>query len=167
MRRKPLHTNQGMQGKKDLSSWPLYGLVSSVAIACYLNGLNGDFVHDDIPAVTLNKDVLAINPLGHVFKNDFWGTPMADLESHKSYRPLTTMTFRPLTGTLITFRQNEVACTGDIEEIIHQVVIGKRRQNNSTFPPGGDKNEKKIPRHTSKIETQENVRVNMAKRQEL
>ncbi|XP_018328754.1 uncharacterized protein LOC108739371 [Agrilus planipennis] len=76
------------------SSWPIYSLVSTVAVACYINGLNGDFVHDDIPAVTLNKDVLARNPLINVFKNDFWGTPMADLSSHKSYRPLTVLTFR-------------------------------------------------------------------------
>lgn len=81
-------------GKKSPSSWPIYSLVSTVAIACYLNGLNGDFVHDDIPAITLNKDVLAVNPISHVFKNDFWGTPMADFASHKSYRPLTILTFR-------------------------------------------------------------------------
>lgn len=80
--------------KKEPNSWPLYSLVGTVAIGCYLNGLPGDFVHDDIPAVTMNKDVLAINPISHVFKNDFWGTPMADLSSHKSYRPLTTLTFR-------------------------------------------------------------------------
>ncbi|KAI4459963.1 hypothetical protein MML48_6g00018478 [Holotrichia oblita] len=80
--------------KKSPSSWPMYSLVSTVAVACYINGLNGDFVHDDIPAITLNKDVLALNPLGHTFKNDFWGTPMADISSHKSYRPLTILTFR-------------------------------------------------------------------------
>ncbi|KAH0808214.1 hypothetical protein GEV33_014577 [Tenebrio molitor] len=84
------------EGKKGPSSWPMYSLVGTVAVACYLNGLNGDFVHDDIPAVTLNKDVLALNPFSHSFKNDFWGTPMADLASHKSYRPLTILTFRDL-----------------------------------------------------------------------
>ncbi|XP_049821473.1 protein O-mannosyl-transferase TMTC1-like [Aethina tumida] len=87
-------SSSGCEGKKSPSSWPLYSLVSTVAVACYLNGLNGDFVHDDIPAVTFNKDVLAINPISHVFANDFWGTPMADVASHKSYRPLTVLTFR-------------------------------------------------------------------------
>lgn len=72
----------------------LYGVVGLVSVACYVNGFRGDFVHDDIPAITMNKDVLAQNPLSHVFKNDFWGTPMADINSHKSYRPLTTLTFR-------------------------------------------------------------------------
>lgn len=74
--------------------WRIYAIVSVVAIAVYVNGLSGDFVHDDIPAITMNKDVLGLSPISNVFKNDFWGTPMADISSHKSYRPLTTLTFR-------------------------------------------------------------------------
>uniref|UniRef100_A0A182NVA4 Transmembrane and TPR repeat-containing protein 3 n=1 Tax=Anopheles dirus TaxID=7168 RepID=A0A182NVA4_9DIPT len=72
----------------------MYLLVGLIAALCYLNGIQGDFVHDDIPAITLNKDVLGHGPVAQVFRNDFWGTPMADLSSHKSYRPLTTLTFR-------------------------------------------------------------------------
>ena len=33
-------------------------------------------------------------PLGNVFSNDFWGDPISSPESHKSYRPLTVLTFR-------------------------------------------------------------------------
>ena len=33
-------------------------------------------------------------PVQNVFKNDFWGTPMNKEQSHKSYRPLTVLTFR-------------------------------------------------------------------------
>ncbi|XP_049766273.1 protein O-mannosyl-transferase TMTC1-like [Schistocerca cancellata] len=73
-----------------------YAAVAAVALASYANALGGDFVHDDIPAVTRNKDVLGLTPLPDVFRNDFWGTPMADASSHKSYRPLTTLTFRHL-----------------------------------------------------------------------
>lgn len=80
--------------KHSPSTWPMYGVVGTLAVACYLNGIEGDFVHDDIPAVTLNRDVLAQNPVKSVFENDFWGTPMADEDSHKSYRPLTVLTFR-------------------------------------------------------------------------
>lgn len=72
----------------------IYILVWIIAVACYINGLPGDFVHDDIPAITINKDVLGTNPISSTFKNDFWGTPMADINSHKSYRPLTIMSFR-------------------------------------------------------------------------
>ncbi|XP_044730855.1 protein O-mannosyl-transferase TMTC4-like [Chrysoperla carnea] len=78
----------------ECTRWPMYTLVGFVSFVCYVNGFSGDFVHDDIPAVTLNKDVLAVNPIAHIFLNDFWGTPMADVNSHKSYRPLTTLTFR-------------------------------------------------------------------------
>ncbi|XP_043791452.1 protein O-mannosyl-transferase TMTC3-like, partial [Apis laboriosa] len=74
--------------------WCIYATVALVAVACYLNALGGDFVHDDIPAVVRNKDVLAQTPLTTLLKNDFWGTPMRDVNSHKSYRPFTTLTFR-------------------------------------------------------------------------
>lgn len=78
--------------------WCIYATVALVAVACYLNALGGDFVHDDIPAVVRNKDVLAQTPLTTLLKNDFWGTPMRDVNSHKSYRPLTTLTFRWVTA---------------------------------------------------------------------
>ncbi|XP_066592261.1 protein O-mannosyl-transferase TMTC1-like isoform X1 [Prorops nasuta] len=76
------------------SSWCIYAAVSLVAIGCYLNSLGADFVHDDIPAIVRNKDVLAQTSLLSIFNDDFWGTPMQDINSHKSYRPLTTLTFR-------------------------------------------------------------------------
>lgn len=80
-------------------AWPdaaaaVYASVALAVAVCYWNGLDGDFVHDDIPAVTVNADVLGTGPLANVVVNDFWGTPMSDPNSHKSYRPLTTLTFR-------------------------------------------------------------------------
>lgn len=75
-------------------NWCAYAFISFVAIVCYLNGIHGDFVHDDIPAITQNKDVIAVNKITKTFLNDFWGTPMADTNSHKSYRPLTVLSFR-------------------------------------------------------------------------
>lgn len=74
--------------------WRVYAFIAFIAVACYLNGIQGDFVHDDIPAITMNKDVLGVTPITNVFRNDFWGTPMSDVNSHKSYRPLTTLSFR-------------------------------------------------------------------------
>ncbi len=35
-----------------------------------------------------------IHPVWRLFLNDFWGTPMAQESSHKSYRPLTVLTYR-------------------------------------------------------------------------
>ena len=32
--------------------------------------------------------------LSHILSNDFWGTPLSHSGSHKSYRPIVTLTFR-------------------------------------------------------------------------
>ncbi|XP_054291044.1 protein O-mannosyl-transferase TMTC1-like [Macrosteles quadrilineatus] len=71
-----------------------YLVVAGVAAACYANALYGEFVHDDVVAVVRNPDVLGTQPLLSLLGDDFWGTPLADPRSHKSYRPLTTLTFR-------------------------------------------------------------------------
>lgn len=55
---------------------------------------NGEFVHDDISAVLQNHDSLGTNSLMQVFSNDFWGEPMKHMTSHKSYRPVTILSFR-------------------------------------------------------------------------
>lgn len=79
---------------KDIGCWKEYFLVVSVAFLCYINAFFGDFVHDDIPAITRNRDVTGQTPILQVLRNDFWGTAMSDPSSHKSYRPLTTFSFR-------------------------------------------------------------------------
>ena len=33
-------------------------------------------------------------PLRDVWRRDYWGAPLASSESHKSWRPATTLTFR-------------------------------------------------------------------------
>lgn len=73
--------------------WP-YLVVAGVALSCYSNALFGEFVHDDIVAVTRNPDVLGTSSVLQLLGNDFWGTPLSDPRSHKSYRPLTTLSFR-------------------------------------------------------------------------
>ncbi|CAH1984741.1 unnamed protein product [Acanthoscelides obtectus] len=85
---------EAKEATKAPSTWPLYAFISTVSAACYANGLSGDFVHDDIPAVAGNRDVAGDRPISDILVNDFWGTPMAHADSHKSYRPLTTITFR-------------------------------------------------------------------------
>lgn len=86
--------DQVIKDREETKGWCIYSAVALVAVGAYLNALGGDFVHDDIPAVVRNRDVLAEGSVLGVLKNDFWGTPMQDLSSHKSYRPLTTLTFR-------------------------------------------------------------------------
>lgn len=71
-----------------------------VPLLAYLNSLGGDFVHDDIPAIVRNPDVRGDGGLSRLLYMDFWGEPLAASGSHKSYRPLTTATFR-LTASLV------------------------------------------------------------------
>lgn len=41
-----------------------------------------------------NDDVRGKSPLSALFGNDFWGRDIKSQFSHKSYRPLTALTFR-------------------------------------------------------------------------
>ena len=45
-----------------------------------------------------NKDISGESGLVDVFKNDYWGRPMQSQSSHRSWRPLTVLTFRYLKG---------------------------------------------------------------------
>lgn len=67
---------------------------AAVGILCYINSLNCNFCFDDLSAVVENEDLRPDTPLLHLFRNDFWGTPMSQDGSHKSYRPLTVASFR-------------------------------------------------------------------------
>ena len=69
-------------------------LCSLVGIACYLNTLDCGFCFDDDAAVENNKDLRPNESWTNLLWDDFWGTPMADKDSHKSYRPLCVATFR-------------------------------------------------------------------------
>lgn len=73
--------------------WQFIAIVS-VCTLCYYNSSSCGLVFDDISAVKDNKDLRPSTPLKNIFLNDFWGTPMRKEQSHKSYRPLTVLTFR-------------------------------------------------------------------------
>lgn len=73
-------------------------VLALVSIVIYSNSLKGDFVYDDKRAILENKNVVSgqdkIESWLNVFRDDFWGTPMKNAGSHKSYRPLVTLTFK-------------------------------------------------------------------------
>lgn len=70
-------------------------LVAGLALTCYLNSCWGDFVFDDSEAILNNRDVdPGASSVAEVFAHDFWGSKIALNTSHKSYRPLTVLTFR-------------------------------------------------------------------------
>lgn len=78
-------------------SWRLatFFVVGSLAFLCYANSCWGQFVFDDSEAILNNRDVDPTSTsIFTVFKNDFWGTDISSNTSHKSYRPLTVLTFR-------------------------------------------------------------------------
>ncbi|KAH6937940.1 hypothetical protein HPB50_005452 [Hyalomma asiaticum] len=69
-------------------------LVAGASLACFGHSLAGDFVFDDTEAVVHNVDIQPEIPLRRIFEDDFWGTELQSESSHKSYRPLTTLTFK-------------------------------------------------------------------------
>ncbi|XP_017779427.1 PREDICTED: transmembrane and TPR repeat-containing protein 4-like [Nicrophorus vespilloides] len=71
-----------------------YFVVTSLVFINYFNTLFGTFVFDDSEAIVKNKDVMPQTPILQLFQNDFWGTNISLNSSHKSYRPLTIMTYR-------------------------------------------------------------------------
>lgn len=68
------------------------------AVFVYFNGLFSEFVFDDIFAIVDNADVVEGSQLlltsDAFLKHDFWGQDIKSTTSHKSYRPLTTLSFR-------------------------------------------------------------------------
>ena len=75
--------------------WAMCLVPSLLAWCVYVNSLDGEFVHDDLSAITTNRDVIGASPSAWDFlRNDFWGTALVDPRSHKSYRPLTVLTFK-------------------------------------------------------------------------
>ncbi|XP_050302270.1 protein O-mannosyl-transferase TMTC4-like [Anthonomus grandis grandis] len=68
--------------------------ISSCAWASHFLSLWGGFAFDDSEAIVKNKDILPSTPIENVFRNDFWGTNIALNVSHKSYRPLTVLSYR-------------------------------------------------------------------------
>lgn len=66
-------------------------VAGAAGLCVFLNSLHGELVFDDVHAVERNQDVLGGTSLSQLFLNDFWGEPLASNSSHKSYRPLTTV----------------------------------------------------------------------------
>uniref|UniRef100_A0A3P9KN59 dolichyl-phosphate-mannose--protein mannosyltransferase n=1 Tax=Oryzias latipes TaxID=8090 RepID=A0A3P9KN59_ORYLA len=69
-------------------------LCGAVALLLYVNTLDADFCYDDSRAIKTNQDLLPETPWTNLFYDDFWGTLLTHSGSHKSYRPLCTLSFR-------------------------------------------------------------------------
>ncbi|RHY86407.1 hypothetical protein DYB35_010382, partial [Aphanomyces astaci] len=65
--------------------------------AVFANTLSCGFVWDDRAAILTNRDIRTddnTTAVGDLFVHDFWGTPISSASSHKSFRPITVLTFR-------------------------------------------------------------------------
>jgi hypothetical protein len=69
----------------------------------YYNVGKCDFVFDDIFAIKENKDVMYGG--WDVFLHDFWGQDISKRDSHKSYRPVTTLSFHANYAFSVRYRQ--------------------------------------------------------------
>ncbi|XP_029324718.1 protein O-mannosyl-transferase TMTC4 isoform X2 [Mus caroli] len=69
-------------------------VVGFISLLCFARSYDGDFVFDDSEAIVNNKDLQSDTPLGDLWHHDFWGSKLSSNTSHKSYRPLTVLTFR-------------------------------------------------------------------------
>jgi hypothetical protein len=124
LRRPPQQQPKGGGGRSAGADGHVYGPVAAIAVSCYLNSLHGEFVHDDVPAVQQNQDVLALTTFGQLFANDFWGVSMADSNSHKSYRPLTVLSFRSVSAPLLalTLSVTQVFCSDTLGDFFNTRV---------------------------------------------
>lgn len=79
----------------NISVVPLPVAISIIIVLslCCASCYDGEFVFDDAEAIVNNNDVQEA-PIWKIFENDFWGLKLTHENSHKSYRPLTTLTFR-------------------------------------------------------------------------
>ncbi|XP_033325456.2 protein O-mannosyl-transferase TMTC4 isoform X1 [Megalopta genalis] len=87
-------TNSELPGKSAMSvPLRLSFFIIIVLSLCFANSYNGDFVFDDTEAIVNNEDVQSTS-IKNIFENDFWGAKLTNKQSHRSYRPLTILTFR-------------------------------------------------------------------------
>ncbi|KAM8822150.1 protein O-mannosyl-transferase TMTC2-like isoform 1-T1 [Synchiropus picturatus] len=69
-------------------------LSAAVSVALYANTLDAGFCYDDSRAIKTNPDLLPATPWTNILYDDFWGTLLTHSGSHKSFRPLCTLSFR-------------------------------------------------------------------------
>lgn len=105
-------------------------IILVLSILSYWPSLQADFAFDDRPAVLENKDVTNedfqnISYYKQVFHHDFWGSNITDhSNSHKSYRPLTVLSF-----AFDTFISRHYFQTEKVEKIspipfhLHNVIL--------------------------------------------
>ena len=79
---------------------------ASLSALLYLNTLSGELVFDDRAAIVENKDLQPSSPWTNLLWHDFWGDSLSHHKSHKSFRPLSSATFK------INYHLHQFSVTG-------------------------------------------------------
>ena len=70
-------------------------VLAIITVVSYMNSWCCQLVFDDISAIVNNRYIRTNETtLLSLFGTDYWGTDITSEHSHKSYRPLTVITFR-------------------------------------------------------------------------
>ncbi|KAH3756693.1 protein O-mannosyl-transferase TMTC3 [Pelomyxa schiedti] len=79
------------------NTW-IHGLLLSLVCVSvgvwFSNAVHGQFCFDDHAAIERNLDVVPSTPYYHLLHHDFWGNDIASNSSHKSFRPVTVLSFK-------------------------------------------------------------------------
>ena len=95
------------------SRWIQFSMQTVVHLFCLALYLVPIFQHNPHGGPTLdelhimsndNLDIQGESSLQQIFTNDYWGRPMQSESSHKSWRPLTVLSFRYLKGYYNTYQ---------------------------------------------------------------
>ena len=77
-----------------------------LSILLYINTLSGELVFDDRAAIIENHDLLPSSPWTNLLWHDFWGDPLTHHRSHKSFRPISSASFK------INYHLHQLKVTG-------------------------------------------------------
>lgn len=100
-------------------------IAAAVALFTTWNAVRNGFVWDDRAAVLTNKDVHGSgggSSLAELFAHDFWGADLRSADSHKSFRPLTVLSFR-LNYLFSGFRPGAYHAVNSVAHAVCSVLV--------------------------------------------
>jgi len=99
---------------------------SLIAILAYFDvrSLSGGWVYDDAGSVIKNVVVNGMVDWKEAFTRDYWGTEMKESQSHKSFRPITTLTLKA--NYVLGRRLEEYQKRDVVEDILNQALNQKK-----------------------------------------
>ena len=71
-----------------------YTALIAILVYCDNTALHGGYVYDDAGSVIKNVVVNGMVPWKEAFTRDYWGIDMKESQSHKSFRPITTLSLK-------------------------------------------------------------------------